>query len=179
MKLFVLLLFFGPFLMVSAQDFPDAYTGIYDGYLQIISAGKRADSVRMVLDIAPLEQGKRWKFGITYGEAPASVQINNYELLRDTLAAGSGHYLLDEKDGILIRETLAGNTLYAMYHVSDRDFFTEIQFRKGQIHYKLTVFSSKEILETVSAPDEEGNSWEVSTCALGVVQTAVLSKKPE
>jgi len=175
------LFFFFAFLFqpVKAQHFFDDHTGHYEGTLLLLYPGRAADSVAFCLDIAKTAEPGRWQNKLTY-RMPAGSQEKNYEQVLDSAFADNTHYILDEKDGILIAETLLGNTLYCNYTVEGSFYVVRTTFHTGSIDYELSCYKSTEKTESVSDPDEKGTSWKVDSYPLLTVQKGTLIKqRPE
>ena len=70
----------------------------------------------------------------------------------DSLAAGT--YLLDEKDGIIIQQTLIGNTFYSNFSVGDT-YLNSIMGKTGdQIYFEIFQSAIKESLITKNRAKE-------------------------
>jgi hypothetical protein len=149
-----------------AQKFPDDYAGTYSGYIHLRPG--QADSIPCALIIAPTDDPNRWSNTmIFYDDTP---QTNAYEWVRNP---ETGTWLLDEKDGILITETLIGNTLYATYTVEHMMFYVRTSFGGGAIDYELTVFDPEKDHTSASAE----NSTEVHSFPVMTVQKGTFKKE--
>jgi hypothetical protein len=164
----LLLLFLLPFAAFS-QQFPNDFVGTYTGNLHLISSS-RNDSIPCTIIIAATETPDRWTNQMIFNPGEKYAQVNAYDWVRDPV---SGTYVLDEKDGILITETLIDNTLYAHYTVEGMLFFVRTSFRDGAIDYELTVFDSASDNRSVSSAE----GTEVHSFAVMTVQKGTLRRE--
>lgn len=98
----------------AGLHFPQAWVGRWEGTCQLRNPVPEADSsFTMGLQIQPLAP-QRWQWQITY-RGESLNQTRAYEL--QTLDAAAGHYVVDEKNGILLDAYLDGNQLMEQFEV--------------------------------------------------------------
>jgi hypothetical protein len=161
------------------QDFLTRQTGIYQGYLYMCLPNGKCDSVLLQLQIEQTTDPKRWKTTFVYLKQNGTVTMkNNYELFADSLHNDDYHFILDEKDGLLISETRIGNTIYGNYSIEDQFHITRTTYNGDTIEYELSAYSTRGKRESTSVPDEENTIWKVDSYRLVTVQKALLIKQP-
>jgi len=95
-------------------DFPNTWTGIYQGTLDIHTEKGLQQSVAMELEIAPKNDSDRWIWAITYG--PDSIAgRRSYELI--SVEPEKGHYQIDEKNSIILDAFLRSNIFVSRFSV--------------------------------------------------------------
>jgi len=161
----------------TSQEFLNNHLGKYVGQLQLCYPDKTSDSVTFEISILPTQTPNRWKNTTTYFLPNGATQVKDYELIRDTLVQGNAHYILDEKDGILITETRIGNTFYSHYTVDGIYYSAQTTYETNYIDYELSCYQTTNKRESISEPDEENNKWKVESFNLLTVQKGRLFKK--
>jgi hypothetical protein len=120
--IFTVVLFFQTILFAQnhsdKNSFPLSWLGTYKGKMVILSAERGfIDTIDVEFLFLETEIKNRWTYKMTYKNKKSGNTVKDYELVKpDSLPKSS--YLLDEKDGILIQNTLIGNTLYSNFSVS-------------------------------------------------------------
>lgn len=175
---FILLIFCSfVFFTLRAQHFLASYTGTYSGYLKICQAGKDCDSIPFELSIYPTKDPKRYNTKTSYLTDLYKDNVKDYDLIINEKHTDNCHYLLDEKDGILIQETKIGNTLYALYSVEGMLFNVTTRYFDQYIDYELVVYNMKEQQTSQSKPNAEEAVYTVETYPFMTVQKGILYKK--
>lgn len=164
----LLLLFVFPF-SVFAQQFPEDYAGTYTGSLYLLSS-ENPDSIPCAIIIAPTKDPNRWTNKMIFDYEREIGWVDDHEWVRDP---ENGTWQIDQKDGILITETLIDNTFYAHYKIEGMLFFMRTCFHDGVIDYELTVFESGKY--QVSASTEDGT--EVRSFPVMGVQKGTFQKE--
>ena len=118
----------------DVSAFPASWTGIWKGTCHAIPPGVRMNSFAMELHILPAEDIQRMTWKLVYG-AGDKRQERDYEIYAQDPAAG--HYVVDEKNSILIDSYLVEDTLCCQYSVAG-SFITVLYRKEGQrIHFEL------------------------------------------
>lgn len=160
------------------QDFLDAHVGTYKGTLYLLYPNGKQDSVEFELLIQPAKEPGRWTNTVRYmGENGAIGQVKEYELVVDTTVKDGAHYILDEKDGILISEVRIGKSLYANYMVDHIAYHVTTTFETTYIDYELSCYDMLHQRTSESEPDEENIRWKVDSLPLLSVQKGRLYKQ--
>lgn len=117
MRLLVLALWCSCFhaALLPAQSFPAAWAGTYQGTLEVYTAAGRQMAIPMQLELSASDTNGQWHYRLTYGADTSDVRP--YLLIpRDT---SQGHYLVDERNGILLDAWLFGGALYQCFDVGE------------------------------------------------------------
>lgn len=163
---------------VFGQNFLDQHHGTYRGQLHLCYPNRPIDSVQFELIIQPTEKLGRWTNTVRYLGPDGSVgQVKDYDLLQDSVFNDDAHFILDEKDGILITETRIDNTFYSNYAVDGMFYIVSTTYCGAYIDYVLTCFPNQGKRESASEPDEENVSWKVDSFPLMTVQKGRLYKQ--
>jgi len=137
------------------ESFPGSWLGTYKGQMYMFKPGYGiADSVSVKLELLPTDISNQWVYRMTYfGNKKYGKIIKDYLIVKpDSLAAGT--YLLDEKDGIIIQQTLIGNTFYSNFSVGDT-YLNSIMSKTGdQIYFEIFQSTIKESLITKNRAEE-------------------------
>lgn len=161
-----------------AQDFLDTYVGSYKGTLHLLYPNGSRDSVTFELQIQPTEQPGHWTHTVRYiGETGTIGQVKDYVLVIDSARNDGTHYILDEKDGILITETRIDHTLYSLYMVDGMSYAVTTSFYTNYIDYELSCYQLQPMRSSESEPDEENVRWKVDSFQTATVQKGRLFKQ--
>ncbi len=171
----LLVLFFICFKSHS-QHFLASKSGEYKGYLKLCSYGNACDSIPFSYIIQTTSDPTRMKTKTVYFPKNNPPITKDYDLFRDTTFADFEHYILDENDGILIIETLQGNTLHSSYSVDDNFYTIRTSYFEDYIDYELVVYNQKTRKVSASLPDEENKVFTVETFPFVTVQRGKLYK---
>src|SRR5215208_6720807 len=92
---------------------PPAWDGVWKGATTLTWANGKAESVAMELHVSPMPGGasKTWKVLYAFGDRR---EAREYEI-RPAEGGGPGRLVIDEKNGFLIDNYLAGHTLYSQF----------------------------------------------------------------
>lgn len=118
--------------------------GTWLGTLHITSGNGQKNEVRFKLVIQPLDDKARVTWHITYGEGD-KASTRRYELVA---LDKPGLFELDEKSGIRMKERLLGNQLFCLFKVSNSLIHVKHELRGDVMHYDLTTYQEKDILQT-------------------------------
>jgi hypothetical protein len=119
-RLFMLLLVCIPVLQLSAQtnSFPQSFAGRWKGKLQWMVAGKPVREFSMQLIIQPADTAGQFTWQIIYTDTAASAgAADNRPYLLKPVDTAHGHWLIDERDGILLDSYVHGNSIHGAFTV--------------------------------------------------------------
>lgn len=163
---------------VIGQNFLDQHLGTYRGQLHLCYPNRAVDSVQFEFIIQPTVETDRWTNTVRYLSPDGSVgQVKDYDLMKDSVFKDDTHFILDEKDGILITETRIDNTFYSNYTVDGMFYIVSTTYYGNYIDYELTCYTNLGKRESSSEPDEENVSWKVDSFPLMTVQKGRLYKQ--
>lgn len=157
----ILLLGLGNTIMAQSGSFPEKCTGVWQGYLMIYADGRIKDSVESRLTVEKLKDSS-WIWRTEYaGKEPI---VKDYVLrLCET---STGHYIIDEQDGIKLDARLVGNALFSMFEVDGKVLTSTYRWSKEQIVFEITF----------GVPSDQDTDSEVKNYTVSTVQRAVLKK---
>lgn len=160
-------------LGLRAQHPLAPWIGIWKGELEIHNPGQNVPSmVPMELHIAPTDSNGQWNWTLVYGSGE-KTDIRNYLLQQED--AAKGWYMLDEHNGIRIRQVLAGNVFLSAFEVSGTRLST-IALRDGdRIIWEISTYRNESCIESGGLSEEipPVKSW-----TPGQYQRALLTRVP-
>ncbi len=174
---FVCYLLVGGITQVLSQTakFPSAWIGKWQGMLEIYTKPtKPVQTVPMKLHISPTDSAHRFDFTIIYGkDTDTTRQKRAYMLICDDSVAGN--YRIDEKNSIILRCKLLGNSLMSRFSVMDNILTCSYKFEPNEIIFEITSGNSADTLITGGvSPDIPP----VRDNIVSVYQTARLKRIP-
>lgn len=163
-------------LKLNAQShFLKDYCGKYKGVL-ILDYPTGKLEIPFQIDIEATNDPLVYTNKTSYFINDSTTDVKDYALKLDTTYKDGKHYILDEKDGILIPETAVGNSFFSFYSVLGDYYYVKTVYTKKYIDFELSVFSGKKELKSSSTPDEEGVVYEVSSFEFITCQHGKLRK---
>jgi len=160
---------------VITYVFPDDWLGIWEGTLDIYKNQKIVQTVPMTLEHLKTDTSGVYIWAIIYGEDKVSGR-RPYEL--KTKDVSKGHYIADEKNGILLDGYIFANKYISHFEVMGNQL-TSIYERTGDsLIFEIIVNSSTPIQITgnVKAEGEE-TIPEVKSFPITGYQKATLKKR--
>lgn len=97
----------------SLANFPKDFVGSWKGKLQWMVSGKPSQEFSMQLIILPADTAGQYSWQIIYGD---NGKDNRPYLLKPVDTA-KGHWVVDERDGILLDSYVHGNALHGAFTV--------------------------------------------------------------
>ncbi len=171
MKSLVYLIFFLAGSIIFAQNFPQAWEGIWEGELNIYSANssKSVQTLTMQLKINPIDEKTwAWEIGYLVGEG----DIRKYELHETD--ASKNEWLIDEKNGIELTQLFLGNRLIGSFSIENSLIINSYEFNEENIMVEFYSTQSKSENKTGLGTEE---SPFVYNHKVGNYQKAVLTRK--
>jgi hypothetical protein len=159
---------------VIAYIFPDDWLGIWEGNLDIYKNQQIVQSVSMRLEHLASDSAGVYIWAITYGDDTVSGR-RPYEL--KTKDVSKGHFIVDEKNGILIDGFVFGNKYISHFEVMGNQL-TSIYERSGN-HLIFEIIVNKTIpSSTTGNIKTDGNETipEVKSFPVTGYQKAILNK---
>lgn len=147
----------------AQENFITQLEGTWTGDLEIYAQGKpTAEQPKVTFTVAPLNKDS-WTWRTDYDSKKFGVMTKDYVL--KTKDAGTGHYILDEKNGSFIDYQLSGNKMHCMFEINDFVLAGTYELTRGQL-----------IFEIYSSPKSK-DTTEVVSHRVRNVQRVVLSRK--
>ena len=117
---------------LSQTNFPDGWIGRWKGNLEIMAPdGTIKQTHAMQINISKLPEPKKWQWQIVYDDK----DIRNYEIIEKD--AAKGHYILDEKNNIVIDVTVFGNIIFSNFEVQGTRIFDTHRLIDNTIVFEL------------------------------------------
>ncbi len=146
-------------LKAVASPFPQGWVGRWVGEMSVTGV-PGTDKVGVELDIQPRGQGK-YSWSLRYQGQPERP----YELL--PVDPSRGHYLVDEKNGILIDSYYQDGVLISQFEVGRNRITARYELEGDQLKLEMQSFGKKPVRESAHG---------VSAFPLGSLQRATLRK---
>jgi hypothetical protein len=169
--LFVFLVF-SSFISFSQNDFPDSWVGNYKGELEIYGKNDVRMLVNMQLEIQP-KTDSLFTWYMIY-EMNGNPDKRMYEL--KILDKDKGHYLIDEKNTILIDGYYHLNRFTSMFEVMGSYIVTTYTMENEALVFEIIAGSMKAPRVTGNQEHEGNDIPEVKTYSVNGRQKAVLYK---
>ena len=169
--LIALVLFCSAGSMQAAQaGLPASWDGVWKGATTLSWADGRAEQVLMELEVSPLRgsNSKVWKVIYVFSDRR---EVRNYEI-RPVAGSGRGRFVIDEKNGFLIDNYLAGNILYSQFTINGNLVTTRFELQGQSMLVELTMFDVRSPRLTKLT----GGSFEVASFSPKYVQRGVLRR---
>ncbi len=176
MKLLLPLLFLFVFntpILAQSVNPLEKWLGYWKGNLEIFNAeGKKMEAV-MELQILPTDSLNRWKWTIIYGEGDKKDE-RPYELVAVDLK--KGHFVMDEKNTILIDTYLINQTFYSNFTVEGSQLIFIDRLEGDQIIVEVISSSNKAVGITGGTSKDIPS---VESFPIHITQKAILKKYKE
>lgn len=115
MRLCFLPILFLASLSLHAQKFPNNFVGHWEGELQWFQTGKNAaQTVRMQLIIQPSDTAGQFTWQMIYEQ-----NQDNRPYILKPIDTAKGHWVIDEKNGIMLDQYWIGNRLTGAFTVQN------------------------------------------------------------
>lgn len=148
---------------------PSSWDGVWKGATTLSWASGKVENADMELRVSPIQGGqtKAWKVVYTFSDRR---EVREYEMRP---SEGAGRLLMDEKNGFLIDNYLAGDTLYSQFTINGNLVTTRFELRGDAIEVELTMFDVKSPRLTRL----KGGDFEVASFSPKYVQRGVLRRE--
>jgi len=161
-------------LSSSQYIFPDDWLGYWSGGLNIFNSKGLKQTVPMSLDLSKTDTSGIYTWAIIYGK-DYTAQRRDYQL--KVIDPYIGHYLIDEKNGILLDAYHIHNELSSVFEVMENTLLTSYKIESGEMVFTVKLFPSKEVRVSGDTIIENQDIPKVSSFQLTVSQVARLQKK--
>ncbi len=152
-----------------ATNFPQDWEGKWEGILVITKPTGDTTQIPMQLHILKHDTSAGWDWKIIYG--PEDSGTRPYELYVKNKE--EGHYVIDEKNSILLDAFYIGDTFYSRFQVSNSFIFTSTKLVGELLEYEITSGGGSHI----SFSGSKGNIPVVKSFGVAVQQKAMLRRK--
>lgn len=154
-----------------AQNIPKEFIGHWEGELQWFQVGKKdPQKVKMQLIIQPADTAAQYTWQIIYGEKSE----DNRPYLLKPVDTSKGHWVIDERNGILIDQYWIGNRFTSNFTVQSSTILNSYWMEGNELIAEFYSISSKPI--TTSGGTSEDIPT-VNSYAAKAYQKAILKKR--
>lgn len=151
---YLLFLFIFP-LLANAQTpistFPDDWMGDWYGTMSIYNESGKAQELGMELHLAESDSAGRWQWTLVY-EIDTVRDERKYELV--VKDAAKGHYIIDEKNSILLDSYLYRNVLTSRFSVNNSLLIVNYTFHTDRIEFQILFGGLEDVVTTGEEVDE-------------------------
>jgi hypothetical protein len=110
--------------------FPACFTGNWKGTLQWMVAGKPEREFNMQLNIQPADSAGQYSWQIIYGDDNKDQRPYLLRPVDET----RGHWVIDEKDGIMLDSYVHGNSIHGAFTVQGNTIVDNYTIIDGRMH---------------------------------------------
>ena len=129
----------------STKQFPQDWLGYWEGELNIYNHTGKTMTIPMAIDNASTDNDSIWTWAIIYGEDTIAGR-RDYEL--NVVDASKGHYLIDEKNSILLDAFLLDNSLVSTFNVSGSVIQSSYELNGEEMLFSIQMYNEQSIRET-------------------------------
>lgn len=159
----------------SSDAFPWSWIGIWRGDLHIYNQQNEATVLPMELQLLPLDSAGQYTWTIIYNE-DREAGLRAYTL--KTIDAEAGHYLIDERNSIMLEAYLIHHTLYSRFAVMDNLLLSAVEKRGDELIYEIIAGSATPVGTSGDTVTTAGDTIPpVQSFPVRVLQRAVLQKQ--
>jgi len=170
----ILILFFtlhGTGIMAQQQSFPESWTGNWKGELNWYKTGNPVpQKVNMELRIQPADTAGQYTWQLIYG---SPTEDNRPYLLRPVDQA-KGHWVVDEKNGILLDQYWTGDKLCGAFTVKKSTIINKYWMEGDKLMVDFLTIGS---IPVSSSGAENAESGIVDSYRVGGYQIAILQRR--
>ena len=152
------------FLLSAQTSFPERCEGTWEGMMHIYRQGQLVDSVQIIFTAAQTEEANTWTWKTQYISEKYPM-TKDYQLKIDD--SEKGYYLLDEGDGVVLRDYGFGDKIYSVFEVQGILLTSSYELQGDHLIFEVS--SGKKI-----APAE---GQQVINYSVDNLQRVVLSKQ--
>lgn len=159
------------FLQAGAQAFPENFIGHWEGELNWYRAGTREpQKVRMQLIVRAADTVGQYTWQLIYGEKSE----DNRPYLLKPVDTARGHWIIDERNGILLDQYWSGNRFTGAFTVQSTTIVNQY-WREGELmRAEFLSFPSKPVSTSGNGTEDVPR---VDSYALRAYQQAVLKRR--
>jgi hypothetical protein len=142
-------------------SFPERCEGVWKGTLELFNAeGELTREISIVFTVEK-QENNNWLWKKEYPNMLPPLE-KNYLLKRDL--NHSNKYLIDENNGIILKEQVIGEKLYGGYFLEARYYLTSYQFQGDLLLFEIVIMT------------QEPSTYTVQSMPIEQVQRALMKK---
>ncbi|OAV43707.1 hypothetical protein [Lewinella sp. 4G2] len=173
-SLLTLLLLIITISLTAQTTFPNKWVGDYDGTMIIGNAGQANATVPVTFTLEELIADSVYIHRMVFNSEQYGVITKDYQLVAQT-AGDTTHFILDERNGITMDQTLMNDCFYGMYTVMGSTYISTLR-RLPDDTLLWDLFAAKSDTERVT--ELEGKEpIKVVGLTVGLHQTVYLKKR--
>lgn len=154
----------------SAGQFPQSWLGNWKGEMHWFKNGAtEPQKVPMQLRIGEGDSSGTYQWQIQYGDAGA----DNRPYLLKAVNAAAGHWVIDERNGIILDQFWLGNRLCGAFTVQSSSILNSYWLEGEELHVEFYSLSAKPVRSSGEGTEE---SPKVDSYRAGSYQKAVLHR---
>ena len=170
---FILGLSLGSMILLQAQtvsEFPKTWIGHWEGELNWYAGSNAPKKVKMQLKIQPADTIGHYTWQLIYGD---QAEDNRPYILKP-IDAGKGHWVIDERNGIVLDQFLIGQVFSGAFTVMGSTIVNNYQLEKDRLLVEFYSLPAKPIRQSGEGTQE---SPTVDSYAVRSYQKAILKRK--
>jgi hypothetical protein len=172
-RIFLLLLLITAINSFSqTSSFPQSFTGNWKGTLTWSRPGKPSQTFTMRLNILPADSG-RYTWQIIYGDDPStSLRVDNRQYLLIPVDTATGHWIIDERNSILLDSYWMGNTFIGAFTVGGNTISNQYWIDEEGLHVEFISYAVKPVATTggTSKDIPAVDSYKILSLQKGILQ---------
>ncbi len=158
-----------PVLSQKGKPFPQTFIGNWKGKLQWMVAGKPTQTFTMQLRIHATDSAGHYTWQIIYGDSAT----DNRPYILKPIDTAKGHWIVDEKDGIILDSYVHGNSIKGAFTVQGNTIVDNYVVEGNKM--RVEFFSIKLTDKKQSGKGTDDVPF-VDSYRIGSYQTGVLTK---
>jgi hypothetical protein len=160
--------------IANAQSFPADFVGHWKGEMEWCRQGKKSSQkFPMQLRIQPADTAGQYTWQIIYGKE----QTDNRPYILKPVDTAKGHWVVDERNGIILDQYWMGNKLSGVFSVGGSIIFNSYWLEKGKLMVEFVSIPTNPLARTGSGTED---SPYVDSYTIKSFQKGILSKvKPQ
>lgn len=158
------------FAQQKATPFPANFAGNWKGKLQWMRSGKSTQEFIMQLRIQPTDSLQQYTWQIIYGD---SANADNRPYILKPVDTTAGHWLIDEKNGIVLDSYVHGNSLHGAFTVNGNTIVDNYWIENDTLYVE---FFSMQLSKKKTTGLGTKESPAVDSYAINSYQKAVLTR---
>jgi len=114
---------------IAKLNFPKSFIGNWKGKLQWMVAGKPTKEFTMQLSVQPADSAGQFTWQIIYGDEGK----DNRPYLLKPVDTATGHWIIDELDGIILDSYVHGNSIHGAFTVQGNTIIDNYKIENGKM----------------------------------------------
>lgn len=164
-------------LFAQNKIFPQSFMGNWKGKIQWMVSGKPTQEFTMQLNVQPADSINQYSFQLIYGEpAVPLITENDRKYIIKLVDSATGHWVVDERNGILIDHYVHGNALHGAFTVKGSTIIDNYWLEDGKLYAE---FFSIELTNKETSGYGTEESPPVDSYQVRSYQKAILTKVDE